>query len=270
MNEEQYRDLKIKFNKHKIEAQKPLKEIREQGQKEHKRVLDYLETMQLYYGFLGDYGYLKGEHEEIKIIITKIFHELGGVLACLRDGHIQASTHILRAIFELNLNVKYIYEDFGKNITLYSNYKYILQKDHSAGHGFSQNELNKIEQNYDAVKNDYYEYNNWFGKDLEITTNGRYKRSLKQLASYFNELNLYKTLYGTLSAIAHASSGTHFLVVSDAGYQTKPYYSEEINHWAYIALHCSYEILSSILKEQLEALQVATDIFSNFKEEFSL
>lgn len=252
MDTEKYLELESDFMEYQSEAEGTIDEIKNEGRKHYDQSLYFIQTMQLMVSYVAENGYVDHEVKEIKAVITKLFHELGGAYSCLKNGYIHPTNHIMRSLFEQDLSIEYLYKDYDNRIDLYVNYKYIDLYKHMDGHDLSQDYIDDITEKYRRYYNDYFENRgSWFSKYL-VNNLGGGSGSIRQLAKHLDREEEYNRTYGSLSAVSHASSSGDVLVSDGDRLMLKPHYNQNTENFTHFILLSSYKILFEILRDYEE------------------
>ncbi|WP_054634848.1 DUF5677 domain-containing protein [Thalassobacillus sp. C254] len=202
---ERFQNLENEFLSYKTKIESIMKKVQEQGAEQYDEKIYFLKSFQLLLSFIAEKGVIDHEHEEVKNIFTKVYHDLGGIISCLEQGYQVAAIPLIRVLFETTVNVKFIYQDFDKRIKIYEEAKFIEQYKRMDKHDLPEEQKVYIRKNYKRVKNNYDEYKSWYSKYFKQNFLKGTKKSanLRQLAKHVGMDMEYEELYGSFSLVSH-------------------------------------------------------------------
>lgn len=212
-----------------------------------------------YYFFMNlasDKITLYGKQEEPIILFYQITSYLDGIVACLRSGQQSSAYIILRAIFESKIILSLLMEaDTELRCGLYRNYEKVgrwknlerLKAHNPVQYGeLSEDEINRIKAEYDAVKGDYNpkQSRDTFAWAWKIGT-----PSLRSACEKLNKLPEYQNLYSALSVVAHGVAPSYKTITANNGMITPaPKYDEKTYNVMMLALSLCHDALQQLEK----------------------
>jgi Family of unknown function (DUF5677) len=209
----------------------------EKHRKPYESLFEAIRYYFVFMSYVGDQMDFSGKRTEPLVLYYQVASHLAGLEACLREGQHYSAAAILRALFETEVMLALLMEaDTESRCSLYSEYEKMGRWFNLEAHRvlltsgvmtqtefdarFPAEWISTMTADYNAVKVNYHPTApgtyGWAWSIFRTAPNSP-NPTLSRICDRLNCMSDYKVLYGTLSAVAHASSVSRRAITASDG-----------------------------------------------------